>query len=202
MSINKETIIVWDGIITATPKIGTNNGSFDVAWKGTLFVHENSADPTSVPEPPRPGTAADCPSDQVFQVTGIAKPTDGVADGNRFKKYTIEWNGGEGWEFGGKKHQDMKHVVIASLQWRGSPDGSDSLCFGKGEDEYGPFVSLGYMKPGNRITLARRCALDSSDGRVGWSVEDVQKETIKSIYDEEEEDITVRPPWQSDVLKL
>uniref|UniRef100_A0A6U3C4M6 Uncharacterized protein n=1 Tax=Entomoneis paludosa TaxID=265537 RepID=A0A6U3C4M6_9STRA len=203
MTINKETIVMWDGIVVATPTIGTNDGSFDIAWSGVVLVHENAADPKVVGEPPRPGSAADVVSDKKFSVTGLAKPVDGVADGNKFKKYNIEITGGDGWELGdGKNHQDKKHVIISSLQWRGSPDGSDQLCYGQGEDEYGPFVSLGYMKPGNRITLARRCALEASDGRVGWTVQDVEKETLKAIYDEEEEDITVRPPWKSQVLKV
>jgi hypothetical protein len=93
--------------------------------------------------------------------------------------------------------------VIASLQqWRGSPYRGDSLAYAQGEDSFGHFVSIGYMKPGGRITLARRCALVSDDGRAALSVEDVQRETLKAIYDEEEEDITAMPPWKCNILKV
>mmetsp|Transcript_7127 Transcript_7127/g.14623 ORF Transcript_7127/g.14623 Transcript_7127/m.14623 type:complete len:205 (+) Transcript_7127:217-831(+) len=202
MGVDNQAIVMWDGIMTVTPTAGSN-GNFDISWTGTVLVHEGVADPSAVGEPPRPGSALHASSDKSFTVTGTAVPCDGVADGNKFKKYLVEITGGEGFELGdGSKHQDKKHQIITSLQWRGAPDGSESLCYGQGEDEFGLFVSLGYMKPGNRITLARRTALDSADERTKWTVQDVEKKTLAAIYDEEEEDITCRPPWKSEILKI
>lgn len=202
MSITKDSVIVWDGIMSATPAVGSS-GHFTVTWEGTVFVNLAAPDPAQVEEPVRRGAVYSCSSDKSFSVTGVARPADGTGDGDLFKTYIVDFaHGGQGWELetGGKKHKDSKHDVLTSLQWRGSPDKSDSLCYAQGSDEYGHFISTGYMKPGNRITLARRY-LDSGDDRAKWTAEQVHQEIMKAIYDNEEEDVTVMPPWKCDVLK-
>ncbi|KAL7571031.1 hypothetical protein ACA910_003750 [Epithemia clementina (nom. ined.)] len=199
MSVTKETVVVWDGIMTSTPAVGSG-GNFNVTWEGTVFVNLSAPDPSQVPEPVRRGAVYSCESDKSFSVTGTARPADGEGNGDLFKKYIIEFTGEWDLETGKPKVKDSKHNVLASLQWRGSPDKSDSLCFAQGRDEFGPFISTGYMKPGNRVTLARRY-MDASDSRAKWTAEDVHKEIMKAIYDEEEEDVKVMPPWNCDVLK-
>lgn len=199
MSVTKETVVVWDGIMVANPSMGSS-GNFNVTWEGTAFVNLTAPDPASVQEPVRRGTEYSCPSALTFSVRGIARPADGNGNGDLFKKYIIEFNGS--WDLDAStKVKDSKHHVMSSLQWRGSPDKSDSLCFAQGQDEFGPFISTGYMKPGNRITLARRY-VDPSDSRAKWTAADVHREIMKAIYDEEEEDVTVMPPWKCDVLKV
>mmetsp|Transcript_16314 Transcript_16314/g.21356 ORF Transcript_16314/g.21356 Transcript_16314/m.21356 type:complete len:204 (-) Transcript_16314:226-837(-) len=202
MSITKNSIMIWDGIVTASPSIGATNGSFDVSWEGTLLLHADAADPSTVEDPFRKGSGTEVPSEKSFKVTGKALPVDGVADGNRFKKFTMKFNRGTGWDCDGKKHKDKELQVISSLQWLGSPDGSNSLCTAAGEDGFGRFIGLGYMKPGNRITLCRRSALQASDKRASWDAARVLKATMEEIYDEDEEDITVKPPWKCDVLNV
>lgn len=201
MGLTNNSIVIWDGIVTASPSIGATNGQFDVVWEGTLLFHENAPDAAAVEDPFRRGSAASVESAATFKITGKAMPADGVADGDRFKKYSMKFTRGPGWALDGAQKKDKEFNVIASLQWRGSSDGSEQLCYASGEDDFGQFIGLGYMKPGNRITLCRRSGLDASDSRAKWSPEDIQRETLMAIYDKEEEDITVRPPWKCDILK-
>ena len=200
MTVTKNTIVIWDGIIMATPGAGL----FHVTWSGTVFVHESAPDPSKVPEPRRQGGGFDCQSDKTFEVSGIARPVDGIGNGDLFKKYAIEFTDGDGWELvaGDSKVKDIKHVVMTSLQWRGSPNVRDSLCFAQGQDQFGAFISTGYMKPGNRVTLARRY-VESSDPKAKWTVHVVRNEIVKAVDKEEEEqdDSFQMPPWKVDVLK-
>ena len=198
MGIDKNAVVVWDGIIVLGEK-EEGKGDFTVTWHGQLEVHENAADSKGVKEIKRNAFQAFCDSDKEFRVVGKATPVDGTEDGNRFKAYKVSFNEGEGWDLDGKKHKDETNDVLTSLQWQGSPDKRKSLVYGVGKDEYGAFVSAGWMRPGNRITIARRY-LGDGDDRAGWSLENVQEETLKVIYDDDEEEVTVMPPWQCAVF--
>lgn len=190
--VNYNTFIVWDGIMEATEKAG---GGFDVVWYGTLFDKE-AADSNKVVAPVRNAFKAFCDSDKEFRVTGTAVPADGISDGNKFKPHRLNFTGGEGWELDGKKHCDKSFEVVASLQWKGSPDPREALCYASGSDEYGSFIGTGWMRPGNRITLARRYVQDQ---RAAWGTTKVQQEVLKQIYDDEEEEAEM-PPWKCSVL--
>jgi hypothetical protein len=191
MPISKNSVMVWDGIMEVAPAA---DGAFDCTWHGTLFVNEEEPDATKVPEPARNAFKAFCASDQEFRVTGTAKPADGAGDGNKFKPYLISFTAGEGWEYDGTKQTDAEHNVLTSLQWQGSPDKTKSLVFAHGKDTHGPFISTGWMRPGNRITLARRY-LDTEDDRAKWDANMVRDEVTKLVWDAEEEECVI-PPWQ------
>jgi hypothetical protein len=196
--ICKNTFMVWDGIMTITSSLEDMNCVLECSWTGTVFMHEHAPDALKINDPPRNAFKLACSSDQLFTVTGTAKPVDGVHDGNKFKKYQVGFVGGDGWDFDGSKHVDTEHHVLTSLQWQGSPDATKSLVFAQGNDEYGKFLSVGWMRPGNRITLARRY-LDPSDGRIGWDINKLRQEVIDLIWDDEEEEC-VCPPWQCTAL--
>ena len=197
MGIDKNTIVVWDGIIVLDEK--DDGKDITVTWHGQLEVHENATESSGVKEISRNAFQAFCDSDKEFRVIGKAKAVDGENDGNKFKPYVISFDSGEGWDLDGKKHQDGKNDIMTSLQWQGSPDKRKSLVWGVGQDEYGSFVSAGWMRPGNRITIARRY-LGEGDDRGSWSLDTVQTETLKVIYDDDEEEVTVMPPWQCAVF--
>lgn len=192
MVVNTMSMYVWDGILEATERAGSG---FDVTFYGTVTVND-VADAKKVEAPVRNAFKAFCDSDKEFRVTGTAMPADGNHDGNRFKPYRLSFNGGEGWELGGKKHLDKSFEIVTSLQWKGSPDQRDSLCFASGSDEYGVFIGTGWMRPGNRITVARRYVTDE---RAGWSSTKIQQEVIKKIWDEDEEECEM-PPWKCSTL--
>ena len=188
MVVNTSSMYVWDGILEANERAG--NG-FDVTFYGTVTVTD-TADARKVQAPVRNAFKAFCDSDKEFRVTGTAVPVDGSNDGNRFKPSRLTFTGGEGWELDGKKHLDKSFEVVTSIQWKGSPDQRDSLCFASGSDEYGTFIGTGWMRPGNRITLARRYV---SDERAQWGTTKIQQEVIKKIWDDEEEECEM-PPWK------
>jgi hypothetical protein len=196
--ICKNTFMVWDGILTITSSESDRNCVLACRWNGTVFMNEHAPDATKINDPPRNAFKLACSSDQEFSVSGIAKPMDGFHDGNKFKPYQISFVEGDGWDFDGTKHVDMQHQVLTSLQWQGSPDATKSLVFAQGQDEYGKFLSVGWMRPGNRITLARRY-LDPSDGRYGWDIAKLRQEVIDLIWDEDEEECVI-PPWQCPAL--
>lgn len=194
MVVNTESMYIWDGILEATEK--RSNG-FDVTFYGTLTIADE-ADARKVKAPVRNAFKAFCDSDKEFRVTGTATPLDGKNDGNRFKPYRLNFNGGEGWELDGKKHLDKSFEIITIIQWKGSPDQRDSLCFASGSDEYGSFIATGWMRPGNRITLARRYV---SDERAQWSPNKIQQEVMKKIWDDDEEECEM-PPWKCSTLSM
>jgi hypothetical protein len=196
--ICKNTFMVWDGILTITSSDSDQNCVLTCNWNGTVFMNVHAPDATKINDPPRNAFKLACSSDQEFSVIGIAKPMDGFHDGNKFKPYQISFVEGDGWDFDGVKHVDMEHQVLTSLQWQGSPDATKSLVFAQGQDEYGKFLSVGWMRPGNRITLARRY-VDPSDGRYSWDIAKLRQEVIALVWDEEEEECVI-PPWQCPAL--
>jgi hypothetical protein len=194
--VSKDTLFVWDGIIESTPK---EKGVYSVVWYGTVTANEYSQDATKVPSPTRNPFKEFCDSDFKFRVTGTAKAVDGSKDENRFKPHRMSLSEGEGWEYDGLKHQDAElDILLENLQWQGSPDPRKQLVFAHGRGAFGPFISVGWMRPGNRITLARRY-LDTSDSRASWNNETLRAEVLGKIFDEEEEEIKM-PPWKCSVL--
>ena len=193
MVINTRAMYVWDGILEATERPGTTG--FDVTFYGTV-TESNIADAKKVKVPTRNAFKAFCDSDKGFRVMGSAMPLDGNHDGNRFKLYRVSFTGGDGWEMYGRKHLDKSFDIVTSLQWKGSPDQRESLCFASGGDSFGAFIGTGWMRPGNRITVARRYVADE---RAGWSYNKIQQEVLKKIWDEEEEELAM-PPWKCSIL--
>jgi len=190
--IDKNTMFVWDGICESDD--GGDMG-YSVTWHGTVICTDNAPKGKDVPETKRNAFANFVASDLNFRVTGTAHPTDGnPRDGNKFKNMLIMFTGGDGWSYGGKWNKDSVHDVhVESLNWRGSDDQRDALCFGSGKDSHGSFISVGWMRPGNRITLARRYV---SDERTGWSAKKVKEMILPQIQDPEDEETVTMPPWQ------
>jgi hypothetical protein len=140
-------------------------------------------------------------SDLQFQVSGTAKPVDGSAkDGDKFAPHVISLTSGAGWDYGGSKNTDEVHDVhVTSLLWRGSPDQRNSIVVATGKSAgHGSFVSVGWMRPGNRVTLARRYVEDG-DPRASWTPEELRKNVLSQIY-REDDDTIVMPPWKCAAL--
>jgi hypothetical protein len=196
--VNKNAVLVWDGILET---LGGGDGGYDVKWHGVVVANEDAADASSVPEPPRNAFKEFVDSDLQFNVSGTARPIEGNAnDGNKFKPFVVSLTSGEGWDYGGNKNKDDVHDVhVTSLLWRGSPDQRDSIVVATGKSGgHGSFVSVGWMRPGNRVTLARRYVEDS-DSRAGWTPEELRKNILEQIY-REEDDTIIMPPWKCAAL--
>jgi len=195
--VKKNTLIVWDGIMAATDT--SEIGTYDIAWHGTVFANAHSVDASSVKAPARGAFSEFCESPMQFRVRGVARSADGSRDEIKFKPFRMNLKDGEGWDLNGRKLTDTEHeLFVENLRWRGSPDQKDSLVFARGKDRFGSFVSVGWMRPGNRVTMARRY-VDASDDRANWSIQKLRAEVLEQIYDEEEEEAMI-PPWTCDVF--
>lgn len=220
----KETLFVWDGILKE--KDGDDDdhdGGINLKWEGT-WVGCDFADATKVETPKRGAFDENVSSDNKFEVTGAVipgtkdedakeetkddekKPSAGSNIGGDAKSlYRVSMTGGLGWDMGEndekKKHKDTAHDVYFSiLRWTGNlRDQVQNIVFAIGENEFGNFISVGWLRVGNRVSLARRY-LNESDERSKWDIEDLRKAVfgeIAAIVEEEDGRVEVRiPPWQ------
>jgi len=126
---------------------------------------------------------------------------------------------------GKTNYQDETHdVLVKTLRWSGNQrDQRDYLIVAKGKNEFGHFVSVGWMRPGCRWTLARRYLASSSDGdnnndnntdtdnnnnddpRISWSLLELYNAMVNDSIEIEEgsDERTLKlPPWQSSVMHV
>ena len=200
----RETLFVWDGILTtaeATKETKEDGDSGEatahraVTWEGT-WVGVDAADATKAEAPKRNAFKEFVESDMKFHVEGKAKQE------NPFTIITID--GGKGWDLGEgddkTKNSDKTHqIILETLHWSGSADQTSNLSFAKGTNDHGPFISVGWMRPGNRLTLARRY-LDDDDARAKWDLEDLGKAVIGEIC--EGGSAATIPPWKCSAMHV
>lgn len=211
----RDTLYIWDGIIV---EVGWDlvkedkeekKDEIPLEWKGTWVPCEDCPDAKKAEAPKRYGGQLEVESANHFQVSGTAKALpkpEETDDENPTTAVPHEASlvGGDGWDMGEgdekKKYTDEVHdLLFANIKWMGNMrDQRDNLVFAKGENEFGPFISAGWMRPGCRLTLARRY-LDESDARVKWSLEELGSNVINGIFDKESGEVNI-PPWQCDAL--
>lgn len=142
----------------------------------------------------------------------IAKLTQG--EGWDMKDDEENENGGNAESTKTKKYQDETHdVLVKTLRWSGNQrDQREFLIVAKGKNEFGPFISVGWQRPGCRWTLARRYLSDDVDGkdnkdpRISWSLMELHQavisETIEVMKDGSGQKILKIPPWQSSIMHV
>ncbi|CAJ1946342.1 unnamed protein product [Cylindrotheca closterium] len=224
----RDTLYVWDGImvevgwdLVKNKEETQKSDEIPLNWKGAWVPCENCADAKKAEAPKRVGGALDVESAHHFEVSGSAKPivkdTKKVADAEDENKtsddeencstaipHQATFTGGDGWDMGEgsdtKKYKDEVHeLLLSNIKWMGNMrDQRDNLVFAKGTNEFGPFISAGWMRPGCRLTLARRY-LDESDARVKWTLDDLKNNVISGIFDKDSGDVCT-PPWKCDAL--
>lgn len=214
----RNTLYIWDGILIVKSDDEKKKGDGDddpnkelpSTWEGTWVGVENVPDATKAEAPKRVGAAKDVESSNTFSVSGTAKKCKEEKDEDDSSGTTtsnpmeISLTEGEGWDMGDgddkKKYKDTVHqVLVSNMKWMGNfKDQRDNLVFAKGKNEFGNFISAGWMRPGNRVTLARRY-LDDKDARVKWDVQQLKKSVIAGIFDEKSGEVNI-PPWQCDAL--
>lgn len=174
-------------------------------WEGTWVPCENCPDAKKAEAPRRIGTARDVESANHFAVSGSAKPSDlKPEDDSTAVPHEGSLCLGEGWDMGEgdekKKHKDANHqVLLSNIRWMGNVrDQRDNLVFAKGKNDFGNFISTGWMRPGCRLTLARRY-LDDKDARCKWGLEELGQHVVGGIYDEKSGKVNI-PPWQCDAM--
>lgn len=188
----------------------------EVKWVGT-WVGCNYADATKVPTPKRGAFDEFVSSENKFVVEGTTTwglPDDDKDKDNDAKKaggdapslYRVTMTGGSGYDLGDgkdkKKHKDDRHDVYFSsptLRWTGNlRDQIQNMVLAVGENEFGNFISVGWLRVGNRVTLARRY-LDEGDERAKWDIDELRKVLFDQIIATENGDDQVKvviPPWQ------
>ena len=166
--------------------------SIPVKWEGTWVGCDNK-DATQVEAPKRGAFDELVASDMHFHVSGTAtteKEGHGVV---------VKLTEGPGWDMGEgeekKKHSDKTHnVYMESLKWSGTVgDQTANLIFSEGENEFGKFVGVGWMRPGNRLTVARRYLSDDDERDLDM----VHNVVWEEVCGEEKTRI---PPWQCSVM--
>ena len=218
----RETLFVWDGILTVDKPPAEGDPS-PLTWTGT-WVGVDNADATKVDEPKRGAFDAEVKSDMTFEVLGTAGQyvaaesssggnggnENGAGSGNKimdgpFKATLTE---GSGWdlkdETTGKvaRHTDTVHdLYLKQLRWLGSPDKTTNIVYAIGHNDFGPFISAGWMRPGNRITLGRRYLDGDRDGRAKWDLDDLRKAVLEEVYNPSDGSVRV-PPWKCSVLHV
>ena len=126
-----------------------------------------------------------------------------VNTGDLSSFYRVDMTGGLGYDLGDgnekKKHKDIVHdVYFSSLRWTGNlRDQVQNVVFAMGVNEFGRFVSVGWLRVGNRVTLARRY-VDEEDQRAKWDIVDLRKAVFDQIaVGEVDGHVQIRiPPWQ------
>eukprot|EP00980_Cylindrotheca_fusiformis_P007226 scaffold1525_cov142-Cylindrotheca_fusiformis.AAC.26 len=206
MTANKwrDTVFVWDGILEVNDE--ESKDAVAMKWEGAWVACENCPDARKAEAPRRVGAARDVESVNHFAVTGTAKQTSMTTD--LADSTAVPHEGslamGEGWDMvegdEKKKHKDASHeVLLSNVRWMGNMrDQRDNLVFAKGKNEFGSFISVGWMRPGCRLTLGRRY-VDDNDARSKWDLRTLQEHVVGDIFDEASGEVRI-PPWQCDVM--
>jgi hypothetical protein len=204
----QDTLYIWDGIVTVDDK--TADGAkklkdVSVSWEGTWVPVEDCPDASKADAPKRNAFAEYVDSDFLFSVSGKASLQEDAEE----QLFVAKLAEGDGWDMeeSGKKekHQDKEHdVMVKNLRWSGNMfDQTENLIVAKGNNEFGTFLSVGWMRPGNRWTLARRYLSDENDSRAKWTLQELQdaivKVAVEVVEDSGQKKLTI-PPWQNAVL--
>jgi hypothetical protein len=210
------------GIGEESEELSKGADSLRIRWRGT-WIGCNEADAAKVPTPKRGAFDEYVSSDHTFEVEGavsrVATTDDGVdveyskgGDGGNVVggdastiHHRVDMTGGTGYELGEgnekETHHDDRHDVFffsPTLRWSGKLRNQlTNLVLAVGDNEFGHFLSVGWLRVGNRVTLARRY-VDEDDERSGWDVEDLTRAVLEQIATTAVDGHVeiVIPPWQ------
>lgn len=185
-----DTLCIFDGIMETKDSYSYKG---PMSWHGVWLVSK-SKEAKLVNEPQRDPSKQMVDSDMKFRVEGSATPIAGKKDTTWAQPCTISWTDGA---FEGRVTiQDTKHeLLVNKLRWTGG-DQIKNIVYGSGENKFGKFIEVGWMRPGNRLTMARRYVIDE---RASWSLEKLKEFVLADIFDEEEDEV-VMPPWHCDIF--
>lgn len=206
----RDTLYIWDGIFMVGVPTEKEDSATPVLWEGSWVPIENVPDACDAEAPKRHAFKKDIDADCNFQVKGTASPLKTNGDNEKDTFFVAKLADGDGWEMqdGEDKnwYKDTTHdVLIKSLKWSGNKkDETESIVVAKGENDFGPFVSAGWMRPGCRWTVARRY-LEETDPRATWSLKKVYSSIIDgtiSIKEGSKEKKLKALPWQTSAMHV
>jgi len=220
-------------VTVGIPEVGEKqDSSVPLQWEGSWVPVESVPDAADAEAPKRHAFKKDIDADCNFLVKGTAseletetekakkeqKENNDDDDESKNEKkeedrfFVAKLTKGDGWEMKDgdnsekkSRHHDAVHDVwIRSLKWTGNQkDQRESLVVAKGENDFGPFVSVGWIRPGCRWTVARRY-LSETDPRAGWSFsklyQSIVETSIASSAKEPDFKVLLVPPWQTPVM--
>ena len=213
----KDTLYIWDGIVTVgmPDDNETKDAPVPIEWGGFWVPVTNVPDAADAEAPKRHAFKKDIEADCTFLVRGTAarvhamgekdgkSEEEAMTDNDDDNLFVAQLTNGDGWEMqdGEQKsrYHDATHDVwIKSLKWTGNQnDQSESLVVAKGTNDFGPFVSVGWIRPGNRWTVARRY-LSETDRRAGMTVREFYQTVVRETLSVESGRKVLRvPPWQT-----
>jgi hypothetical protein len=188
-----DTLCIFDGLMETE-----NSHSYrgNLTWHGVWLVNK-SPDAKAVEEPKRAPTAQMVESDMSFKVTGTATPIDKTSkDATWAQPCEITWTDGS-FDGGRVTINDTAHtLLVTKLRWTGGEQ-IKNLVYGIGTNQFGKFIEVGWMRPGNRLTIARRYV--TNDARTNWTLAKLKEMVLADIYDEED-DKPPMPPWHTDIF--
>ena len=170
--IDSDVKFTVDGL--ATPYVAPTSGAEDDAKKDDEAAEEASAAKSSIPPP--------------FVVKLVSGPGWEMEDEDAGDKTTKT------------RHQDEVHdVLVKSLRWSGNMyDQTENLVVARGKNKFGRFISAGWMRPGNRWTVARRY-LPDDDPRADWTLHEllqrIADQTVTTNEDTGQKNVWI-PCWQ------
>ena len=214
----KDTLYVWDGIVTKEDcREKSDTDPIALVWEGSWVPILNVPDAIHANEPKRAASKRDLDGDCKFSVQGNAilvhdKESRRGSNGDEVlvkpdydRHFVASLTEGDGWEMedGETKqyYKDTTHEIwMQSLGWSGNP--KDSLVVARGDNDFGPFVSVGWARPGCRWTIARRY-LSANDPRASWSFRKLYRTIVSeaAVTRSDETGITITtglkiPPWK------
>ena len=138
---------------------------------------------------------------------GSARRVEESRGGSEPAHYEADLVEGEGWDAGEgaaqRRTADGEHsLFLTSVRWKGDlRNQKNNVVFaigrsvGRSSGGGGSrrFITTGWMRPGNRLTLGRRY-LDSTDPRALWTLRELREAVLREIV---RPDGRVRtPPWR------
>lgn len=219
----KDSLYIWDGIVAVgiPEENQTQDSPVPLQWEGQWVPVTGVPDAANAEAPKRHAFKKDIDSDCKFLVRGSASRFDSNGEGDSKSEkekgaasnddegfYVVRLTEGDGWEMeeGDEKsryHDKIHDVWVKTLKWSGNQkDQTKSLVVAKGTNDFGPFVSVGWIRPGCRWTVARRY-LSEKDPRVKMTFREFYKIVVAesiSVTEESGEKYMMVPPWKIDAM--
>jgi len=129
---------VWQGRWT------TSEDKNSFTWTGSWVGVEDCPDARRAPTP---NSAAFAESDMRFEVKGSSSSS---SSDDKSGFWTVSLTQGAGWDLGEgsekKRHDDHKHVLYMEFLPDGPSEKGSSIVVATGENEFGSFISAGYVQ--------------------------------------------------------
>ena len=164
----RDTLFVWSGPLQLV------NNKAEAEWSGSWVGCEDCPDANDA-QKPSPEDLAN--SKMQFDVKGkLQQKTSG---GEIFHHLCLD-DGGDGWDLASgddvQRHGDKRHTIVLPTIHRSDAKGKRLPIAAVGENDFGSFVSAGYMEAKSKgggdlhMTLARRY-LEEGDARSKWTAQ-------------------------------